>query len=507
MKKYELAKKYYEHYGNLKVPYSFVTYDGINRSERGYRLGRWVRKQREAYRDYENNVPSDYKMTQERINLLEQIGMIWRLKPATPWQQNQTAWEHKYELVKAYYEHYGHTYIPPHFRSDDGITYNADGEKLGTWVVTQKRIHNKYKGESKNLSKDKIELLEKLEIDWTIEEFNQNTLQKLNIWHRKYKLAKAYYEHYGNLLVPEDFKTNDGINYDEEGTTLGVWIKTQRKRNEGTIESLSPLTEKEKKKLNEIGMVWDKNTSINKLEERKTNHWNEAYEHAKAYYNKNGNLNLKLTYVTEDGYRLGNWISSQRSKFKKNELSEEQINKLNEIGMIWDASVNKGPKNNLLWNDAYEMCVNYRETNNHLDVPVGFKTKDGIIFDEDGHDLGLWIIGQRKAYDAFGLTEDKINKLKKIGMVFYPLDNLNSITKTCNKNNIEEQYVNILNRLPASEVKAKIRFLKNNNLPIIENDSLNPIFFMSSKNIEAKYGITLEQIIEDYKKSKKPLGN
>lgn len=34
-------------------------------------------------------------------------------------------------------------------------------------------------------------------------------------WNKNYKLAKAYYEYYGNLEISQSFKTINGYDYDE----------------------------------------------------------------------------------------------------------------------------------------------------------------------------------------------------------------------------------------------------------------------------------------------------
>ena len=49
-----------------------------------------------------------------------------------------------------------------------------------------------------------------------------------NNWNLMYNLATAYYNKYNNLEIPFRFKTLDGINYNENGYSMGVWINTQR---------------------------------------------------------------------------------------------------------------------------------------------------------------------------------------------------------------------------------------------------------------------------------------
>ena len=47
---YELAKKYYEHYSDLKIPFSFKTINGYETDENGYNLGFWISNQRVKYK-------------------------------------------------------------------------------------------------------------------------------------------------------------------------------------------------------------------------------------------------------------------------------------------------------------------------------------------------------------------------------------------------------------------------------------------------------------------------
>ncbi|WP_337626416.1 helicase associated domain-containing protein [Phocaeicola sp.] len=70
---YGAAKRYFEVNGDLDVPVAYV-------SPEGYALGKWVRRQQYAYRNPEK---SNAILSQERIELLDAIGMQWE-KP-DPW--------------------------------------------------------------------------------------------------------------------------------------------------------------------------------------------------------------------------------------------------------------------------------------------------------------------------------------------------------------------------------------------------------------------------------------
>ena len=66
---YVLAQDYYEHNGNLEIPASFKTLNGYEYDENGINLGKWIDHQRQSYKKA--------KLSPERINLLESIGMKW----------------------------------------------------------------------------------------------------------------------------------------------------------------------------------------------------------------------------------------------------------------------------------------------------------------------------------------------------------------------------------------------------------------------------------------------
>ena len=67
-----MAKKYYEYYGNLKIPQRFKTINGIDYDEDGIALGMWIAIQKQAY-----NGKGKFKITKEQIRLLEEIGIVW----------------------------------------------------------------------------------------------------------------------------------------------------------------------------------------------------------------------------------------------------------------------------------------------------------------------------------------------------------------------------------------------------------------------------------------------
>ena len=233
-KNYQLAKAYYEHYGNLDVPESFKTLDGITENENGVALGRWIATQRRSYYG-----KLKFKIVTERIELLKKIGMKF-IK-----NKKDDDWINKYELAKIYYEHHGNLNMKRNFKTLDGITENENGVALGMWIYSQIKAL-----EGKNAIKttpERLKLLRKLGI-------LENKSLRNDKWMNNYRLAKIYYEHYGNLEIPRDFKTLDGITEVENGVALGRWIGTQRYAYTGKTDT--KISDEQIRLLEEIGINW-----------------------------------------------------------------------------------------------------------------------------------------------------------------------------------------------------------------------------------------------------------
>ena len=198
---YELAKKYYDFYGDLEIPQRFKTNDGTTYDSNGkINLGRWIANQRQKC------LPES-----EQGKLLSQIGMRFKSKISI------LTWEEMYQYANKYYESHGNLEVPQKFKTNDGVTYDSNGKiNLGKWI-TRQRNRCIPEGERGKLL---------LQIGMRFAD-NKFTL----FWNEMYQYAKKYYDFYGDLEVPQKFKTNDGITYDSNGKiNLGIWITTQRSR-------------------------------------------------------------------------------------------------------------------------------------------------------------------------------------------------------------------------------------------------------------------------------------
>lgn len=184
-------------------------------------------------------------------------------------------WEDYYELAKAYYEHHRNLEIPFRFKTNDGCNYDENGiVGLGHWIRNQRTQYF-------NLSEKRQQLLKSIG-------FVLNAIEEQ--WKKMYELAKIYYNHYENLLIPNSFKTTNGYEFDENGVRLGAWVRSQREAFQG--KGTTVLNESRIDLLKKIGMVF---------ENIRTDQWMQYYNLAKIYYEHHGNLNIPFNFRTTNG--------------------------------------------------------------------------------------------------------------------------------------------------------------------------------------------------------------
>jgi len=142
------------------------------------------------------------------------------------------------------------------------------------------------------------------------------------------------------------------------------------------------------------------------------NLWNAKYAEAKAYFLREGHLDVPFFHVTEKGTLLGRWIYNQRrarlNPKEEKRLSSEQIAKLDEIGMLWGEERYADP-----WERRYQLACAYYEVNNDLRISAQHVTEDGIW-------LGKWVYEQRNIrngkVEGKTLSGEQVAKLDAIGM-------------------------------------------------------------------------------------------
>ena len=333
-----LLERYIAEYSNASPDANYKTDDG-------FRLGGWVATQRDRFKTK--------RISDVRIKKLESLqGWVWNAVEAR--------WNIGFEYLEKYVAEFGDARPFTSYVTEDGYF-------LGDWTSNQRTQWRKG-----NLSEDHTKKLESLPgWVWDIHEAN---------WQEGFKHLEEYLVKSGNAMPHHTSKTDDGF-------LLGSWVRKQReywrenKLSEYQIIKLESLP----------GWIWDTNES----------QWNTSFEYLEEYVAEFGNASPNYYYETKDGFLLGSWVSLQRVNYKKNNLREDRINKLEALpGWIWNATEDR-------WNKAIEYLEKYVQE-------FGDACPIHSYITEDGFRLGGWVGKRRAEWKEGILTEDHIKELESL---------------------------------------------------------------------------------------------
>ena len=359
-KGFSSAQKYRTEHGDLLVPVRY-------RDKNDFALGEWIVYNRQRY--------LGGNLTQNRIERLEAIGMVW--------STSNDLWEQNYAAATQYYLEHGDLEVPIKYETPSGFG-------LGVWLGAQRAAHK-----AGELPQEQVERLDALGMDWT----NRNDRK----WMSLYDVAAAYYHEHGNLNVPSEYVTPDGV-------LLGKWVARQRYAYLNPDRSSARVTPERKALLDKLGMVWEKYDP-----------WQERYDLALAYKTEHGDLEIPSVYKTEDGVWLGSWVSRQRQALNSGSsaLSSERRKLLRILfkgeRRPSDPAADHGTVREANWERNFRSAARYARKYKHLLVPASYVDSDGVR-------LGVWISNLRAARknrpDSYQVTSAHIKKLNSIGMVW-----------------------------------------------------------------------------------------
>lgn len=273
-----------ETFGYLIIPENCIV-NGLN-------IGLWEKEQKELFEKRE--------LSYEKVKLLRNLKFKWM----KDYDSNDIMWLEKYEELKTYYENLGNKLV--FSNTKDYIV-----KSLCNWLWYQKKKYQK--GE---LAQWKIDLLNKLEIDWTIKKNRITTGNKVYKWNDYYKMAKQFYETNGHLVIAKD--------YIKDNRALGKWIVTQRNnylKEEGEPRA---LTTQQVEQLEEIHMLWSVNfktkfeTTLKLLQE---------------YIREYGSLKDVNKDTIYKEYKLGYEALVIRHKIRSGELYGKEVLQLKKLGL------------------------------------------------------------------------------------------------------------------------------------------------------------------------------
>ena len=346
-----------------------VIFDIVNNIENLYSIDT-IKEEMKVAICYYHSLGKDSYIVNESFELLDKVVDCKELFEQLEGTLS-ASWDIMYGYVKEYYEEHGNLEISKRY-------YTKDGYSLGSWLMTQRRVYNGTRNGT--LTQVQIDKLNAIGMRW---ESASDVA-----WEKYYAAAERYYQANGNLKPTATY-------IDDQGVDLGRWLSMLRTFRKNGIRS-NILTTERITELDKIGMIWD---VIDYL-------WEENYAAAVRYHKKYGNLNVPVDYVDDNGIKLGIWLSNLKTirKGTRNNvrLTEEQIERLNELGMLWGSKLDKR------WNDTFDELCAYKEKYKSFDIPVAYTTDTGIS-------LGVWIRRQRDSYAKGKLSDEHRQKLEDIG--------------------------------------------------------------------------------------------
>lgn len=338
---YASAKQYYQENGNLEVPARYIT-------EEGYALGSWLNNQKAIRK---GTIVG--KLTENQIQKLDDIGMIW--------DSLDYFWEQNFSLAKEYYLAHGNLDVPTNFKS-------KDGKHLGNWVLRQRQLNK-----TNSLTDEQIKKLDSIGMDW---------MDRVDrVWENGFIEAKNYSEEYGNLSVPKNYRTTTDF-------PLGIWIQRQR-----SLYKNNKISEDRIKRLTNVGMNWN------------PGNWASRFNLVKQYYEEHGNINISQKEVIQ-GIWLGKWIVSQKKAMQEGKLTHEQVEMLKKLPME-----EVGRKDNRWWS-MYEEAKKYYLKFGNLNIPMDYHTSNGkklsdwIIRQRRNYKLGKMPSEHKEKLDEIGFIWD-----------------------------------------------------------------------------------------------------
>ena len=350
--------------GTLELPRSYTIHSGVP-------VGKWLELQRQVQAGQRPG-----RLTAEQAAKLEKLGIRWN-------HRLEAAWEKGFASAQKYRTEHGDLLVPVRYRDKNDFA-------LGEWIV-----YNRQRYLGGNLTQNRIERLDALGMDWT----NRNDRK----WMSLYDVAAAYYHEHGNLNVPSEYVTPDGV-------LLGKWVARQRYAYLNPDRSSARVTPERKALLDKLGMVWEKYDP-----------WQERYDLALAYKTEHGDLEIPSVYKTADGVWLGSWVSRQRQTLNSGSsaLSSERRKLLRTLfkgeRRPSDPAADHGTVREANWERNFRSAARYARKYKHLLVPASYVDSDGVR-------LGVWISNLRAARknrpDSYQVTPAHIKKLNSIGMVW-----------------------------------------------------------------------------------------
>jgi NTP pyrophosphatase (non-canonical NTP hydrolase) len=265
-------------------------------------------------------------MSAEHRKRLDAIGFAW--------DPLEGSWEKYFMAFTAFKAREGHCLVPA--RHVEGTL------KLGQWVSNQRKQRDA-------LSAERKQRLDAIGFAWDPLESS---------WEKYFVALTAFKAREGHCLVPARHV---------EGTLkLGKWVSTQR-------QTRDTMSAERIRRLDAIGFVWDPLESS----------WEKGFAALKKFKTREGHCLMPINHI-EEAFKLGQWVSDQRTTRRRDFLSAERIRRLDAIGFVWDQLESS-------WEKGFAALKKFKARERHCLVPLSHV--------EGTFNLGKWVARQRRRND------------------------------------------------------------------------------------------------------------
>ena len=189
-------------------------------------------------------------------------------------------------------------------------------------------------------------------------------------WEFWFGLLEQFVERHGHARVPQS--------YTVDGYRLGGWVSEQRTNHaKGTLDA-----DRERRLEDLPGWTWDPSPTSGR----------RVSADSCDYVERHGDARVPLSY-TVDGYRLGEWVSTQRDNHAKGTLDADRQRRLQDLpGWTWDPHADQ-------WEEGFSRLLDYVERHGDARVPASYTV--------DGYQLGQWVSVQRNKHAKGTLDADR----------------------------------------------------------------------------------------------------
>lgn len=307
-------------------------------------LGAWVSMQRRLHKKSH--------LSKTRVEKLDEIGFLWDPLAAR--------WEEMFSALQDYKHALGHCDVPMAW---------AENRQLANWVRVQREMKRLGK-----ISKDRSTRLNQLGFKWEV--LNDK-------WEELFSSLVAYQKVHWDCEVPRVW---------QENPRLGVWVHTLRRQKRGKQERLGELSKDQIRRLDDLGFEWNPHRSTRE----------QMFKALVDYRTAHGDCNVPPSW--EDNPQLGQWVSHQRSHYKRGLLDKVKADRLESLGFVWHPAEDG-------WEEFFETLADYRREFGHCNVPLRWRRNPR---------LGRWVSQQRLGRNKGSLPIERVQRLDSIGLNWSP---------------------------------------------------------------------------------------